>query len=193
MIALLLSIVIFSGINGDPFLFFPEHLLPPIGTTYNYTFEGFVGTWKASGTYFVEPVTDSDMKIIVGYRNWQSYTGELTGIFYGISYKNGTYPQALVNPNTQECENAFSEKINCTNWSSTMNTRWDNECSIVRIDSPITGSMSLTLYTSSSDLKRPVNFSGTTTISGSPVNMTVTYSFLSKTEQKNFPYIKCSL
>jgi hypothetical protein len=191
IIAVFLFTIIISEINGDSFLFFPEHMLPSIGTTFNFTFDGLLGTWKVSGSYFIQPVTDPEMKTIIGYRNWQSYTGQFTGIFYGVSYKNGTYPQALINPNTQECENVFSEILNCTNWANTEIVRWDSRCSIVRIDSPITGNMSLTLYTSNSDLKRPANFIGTTSISGSSDNMTITYQFLSKTEQKNFPYIKC--
>jgi len=191
IITLLFSTVIFSETNGGPFLFLPEHMLPSIGTTFNLTFEGLLDTQRVFGIYFVQPVTDPEMKTIIGYRNWQSYTGDFIGIFYGVSYLNGTYPQAIINPNTQECENVFAETVNCTSWSSAINTRWDNECSIVRIDSSITGNMSLILYTSISDLKLPVKFIGTTSISGSPVKMTVTLSFLSKIEQKNFPYVKC--
>jgi hypothetical protein len=191
IITLLFFTVIFSETNGGPFLFLPEHMLPSIGSTFNLTFEGLLDTQRVFGIYFVQPVTDPEMKTIIGYRNWQSYTRDFTGIFYGVSYLNGTYPQAMINPNTQECENVFAETVNCTSWSSAINTRWDNECSIVRIDSSITGNMSLTLYTSISDLKLPVKFIGTTSISGSPVKMTVTLSFLSKIEQKNFPYVKC--
>jgi hypothetical protein len=189
---LFLVTVIINEIHGDPFMFLPEDMLPPIGTTFNFTFDGALGALQVSGIYTIQPVIDHDMKTIIGYRNWQSYTGQFNGTFYGVSYKNGTYPQALINPNTQECENVFSETVNCTGWSNTAIIRWDNRCSIVRTDSPVTGDMSLTLYASKSDSKRPVNFIGITSISGTPVNMTVIYNFLFKTEQKNFPYIKCS-
>ena len=50
------------------FLFFPEHMLPPIGTTYNFTFDGLAGTWKISGIYAIQAVTSEDMKTIIGYR-----------------------------------------------------------------------------------------------------------------------------
>jgi hypothetical protein len=191
IITLLFFAVILSETNGGPFLFLPEHMLPSIGSTFNLTFEGLLDTQRVFGIYFVQPVTDAEMKTIIGYRNLQTYTGDYTGIFYGVSYLNGTYSQALINPDTQECENVFAEVVNCTNWSSIMNTTWDNECSIVRIDSSITGNMSLTLKAPLSDLNRPVTFVGTTSISGSPINMTFAYIFLSKVEQKNFPFIKC--
>jgi hypothetical protein len=190
-ILIILCTVIIGGINGHPFLFFPEHMLPPIGMTYNFTFDGLVSTWKISGIYAIQAVTSEDMKTIIGYRNWQLYTGELNATFYGVSYKNSTYPQALVNPKTQECENVFSEILNCTNWTPIDVIQWDSRCSIVRLNSSITGEMSLTIHASTSDLKRPLYFTGTTYISGSPMNMTVTYNFLSQTEEKNFPYIKC--
>ncbi len=191
IINLFLFAVIISEINGDPFIFFPENMLPSIGNTFNFTFEAVFDTWKASGIYFIQPVTDQDMKTIIGYRNYQSYTGGFTGIFYGVSYLNGTYPQALINPNTQECENVFSEILNCTHWANKDILIWNNFCSIVRIDSPVTGNMSLILHASNSDLTRPKDFIGITNISGSPVNMTVSLNFLSQTEQKNFPYVKC--
>jgi len=190
-ITLFLFAVIISEINGVPFLFFPEHMLPTIGNTFNYTFEGVLSTLKVSGFYFIQPVTDTDMKTIIGYRNWQSYIGDFTGIFYGVSYFNETYPQALINPNTQECEYVFSEIINCTHWANKDILIWNSFCSIVRIDSPVTGNMSLALHASNSDPTRPRNFIGTTVISGSPVNTTLSLNFLSKTEQKNFPYVKC--
>ena len=180
-----------GGINGHPFLFFPEHMLPPIGTTYNFTLDGLVGTWKISGIYAIQAVTGEDTKTIIGYRNWQLYTGDFNGTFYGVSYRNSTYPQALMNPKTQECENVFSEVVNCTNWANTDVIQWDSRCSIVRLNSTITGAMSLTIRASNSDLKHPVYFTGTTYISGLSMNMTVTYDFLSQTEGKNFPYIKC--
>ncbi|CAF3866847.1 unnamed protein product [Adineta steineri] len=167
-------------------------MLPPIGTTYNFTFSGLFTTMKVSGIYSIEPVTAQDMKTIIGYRNWQSYTGEFTGIFYGISYFNGTYPQALVDPNTNECTNVFTETVDCTSWLNTEIVRWDSRCSIVRIDPPITGDMSLTLRASTSDLKRPSDFNATVSITGSPDKTTISYRFLSQVEQKNFPYIKCS-
>ena len=188
---ILFFIVIISGINGDPFLFFPEHMLPPIDTTYNFTFEGSVETWKISGLYAIQAVTSDDMKTVIGYRNWQVYTGGLNETFYGVSYFNSTYPQALVNPVTGECENAFSETVNCSRWLNIDILEWYSRCSIVRINSTITGEMSLGIRASNSDLKRPVHFTGTTYISGVPMNMTITYNFLSQTEGKNFPYIKC--
>jgi hypothetical protein len=191
IITLFLFTVFTSEINGDPLLFFPPPMLPPIGTTYNFTFDGLINTMRVSGIYAIEPVVDQDMKTIIGYRNWQSYTGEFTGIFYGVSYENGSYPQALVDPKTQECINVFVETLDCTGWLNTKIVQWDSRCSIVRIDPPVTGDMSLTLHASNSDLKRPVDFIGTVSISGSPDKTTITYNFLSKVEQKNFPYIKC--
>lgn len=178
-------------INGDPFLFFPESMLPPIGTTYNFTFDGLLGTWKISGVYAVQAVTDDDRKTIIGYRNWQVYMGDLNQTFYGVSYKNNSYPQASINPQTQECVDAFTENINCTGWTSAEKTEWDNRCSIVRLNSTITGEMALTLRTSTTVLTRPVYFSGTTSISGVPINMTVIYYFKSQTEEKTFPPVKC--
>lgn len=189
--ALFISAVFYSGIYGDPFLFLPEKMLPPVGVIQNFTFDGAVGTWKVSGSLIIESVTDSDNKTIVGYRTWQTYVGEYVGTFYGVSYKNGTYPQALINSRTQECENIFYENLKCTGWTNSMNIRWENECSVVRVDPPITGIMGLTLYTSNSDLLRPVNYIGETYISGAPVNITTTFHFLTETEQKNFPSIKC--
>lgn len=191
IVSLVIFTVIIREIIGEPFLFFPEDMLPPIGTTYNFTFDGLVGSWKISGIYTIQAVTDKDMKTVIGYRNWQLYTGELNETFYGVSYKNNSYPQALVNSQTHECENVFSETINCTSWANTETVKWNSRCSIVRLDSPITGEMSLIIHASTTDLTRPMNFSGTTSISGSPVNMTVTYSFLSQTKQKIFPYVKC--
>ncbi|CAF0940718.1 unnamed protein product [Rotaria sordida] len=166
-------------------------MLPSIGTTFNFTFNGLLNTMHVSGIYTIQPVIDQDMKTIIGYRNWQLYTGEYSGIFYGVSYNNGTYLQALIDPNTQECNNVFAEIVNCTNWLNTEIIRWDNQCSIVRVDSPISGEMSLTLDASECDLTRPEKFSATATMSGSPDKTTITYRFLSKIEQKNFPYIKC--
>ncbi len=188
---LFLFTVFISEINGDPLLFLPQHMLPPVGTTFNFTVDGFIDKMQISGVYTIQAVTDQDMKTIIGYRNWQSYTGGFTGIFYGVSYKNGSYPQALVDPNTNECNNVFIEILNCTSWLNTNIVKWDSRCSIVRVDPPITGEMSLTLYASTSDLKRPLDFSGTASMSGSPDKTTVTYHFQSKVEQKNFPTIKC--
>ncbi|UJR15536.1 hypothetical protein I4U23_002475 [Adineta vaga] len=190
-IALVFFITILSKINGNPFLFFPKHMLPSLDTSFNFTFNGHMTTMTVSGIYTVEPVTDQDMKTIIGYRNWQSYTGEYTGIFYGVSYFNGTYLQALIDPNTQECTNVFSEVLDCTDWLNTAIVKWDSRCSIIRTDPPITGEMILALRASTSDLTRPSNFSGTVTITGSPDKSTITYDFLSKTVQKNFPYVKC--
>lgn len=181
-----------ATVHGEPFLFFPEMMLPPVGTTYNFTFDGLVGTWKISGVYTIEAVMDGESKAVVGYRNWQVYTGELNQTFYGVSYANSSYPQALINPETGECENVFSETVNCTGWTKSTTLQWDNRCSIVRINSTVTGEMALTVYASSSDSTRPVYFSGTTSISGIPVNMTVTYNFRSQTEEKEFPSVKCS-
>lgn len=191
ILSLFLCIAILGQSNGDPFLFFPESMLPPIGTTYNFTFDGLAGTWNISGIYTVQAVTDDDGKTILGYRNWQLYTGDLNQTFYGVSYKNNTYPQASINPQTQECENVFSETVNCTGWTSTEKTEWDNRCSIVRVNSSITGDMALTVQTSSTVLTLPVYFRGTTSISGVPVNMTVIYYFRSRTEEKIFPPVKC--
>ncbi|CAF3460719.1 unnamed protein product [Rotaria socialis] len=186
----LFTAVIFE-INADPFVFFPQHLLPPIGTTFNFTFDGSLSTIHVSGVYSIQAVTGPDMKTIIGYRNWQSYSGGYSAIFYGVSYLNGTYLQALVDPNTQECINVFSEIMDCTNWLNTGIVNWDSRCSFVRVDSPISGAMTLTIVVSTSDLMRPANFSGTTTMTGSPDKVTIAYQFLSKTVEKNFPYIKC--
>ncbi|CAF1198595.1 unnamed protein product [Rotaria sp. Silwood1] len=166
-------------------------MLPSVGTTFNFTFNGLFNTMNVSGIYTIQPVTDEDMKTIIGYRNWQSYTGDFSGIFYGVSYNNGTYLQALIDPNTQECNNVFAEIMNCTSWLNTEIIRWDSQCSLIRIDSPVSGEMSLTLNASECDLARPVNFIGTASISGVPDKTIITYEFLSKIEQENFPYIKC--
>jgi hypothetical protein len=191
IITLVLFTVISSEINGDPLLFLPQHMLPSIGNTFNFTFNGFVGTMNVSGVYTIQPVIDQDMKTIIGYRNLQSYTGEFNAIFYGVSYINGSYPQALIDPNTQECNNVFVETLDCTSWLNTEIVRWDSRCSFVRIDPPITGSMSLTIRASTSDLKFPATSIATASISGAPDTI-ISYKFLSKIEQKNFPNIKCS-
>ena len=188
----LVALFLCTAINGEPFFFFPETMLPPIGTTYKFTFDGLVGTWKISGVYAIEAVTDDQSKTVIGYRNWQMYTGDFNQTFYGVSYANSWYPQALINPETKECENEFSETVNCTGWTKSKTIQWDNRCSIVRINSTVTGEMALTIYASSSDSTRPVYFSATTSISGIPVNMTVTYNFRSQTEEKIFPSVKCS-
>ncbi|CAF4109543.1 unnamed protein product, partial [Adineta steineri] len=98
----------------------------------------------------------------------------------------------LVDPNTNECINVFTETVDCTSWLNTEIVRWDSRCSIVRIDPPITGDMSLTLRASTSNLKRPSDFNATVSITGLPDKTTISYRFLTQVEQKSFPYIKCS-
>ena len=186
-IALFLLTSLFGTNYGDWFLFMPERMLPPIGTTFNFTFQGQFADWKIEGVYTVQPVVDESTKTIIGYRNWQLYSGDFTGIFYGVSYKNSTYPQATINSQTQECENVFSETTNCTTWMNRNITRWDSRCFIARTSSPITGEMAMTIYSSTTDLNR---FSETY-ITGSPTNISLNYRFLSQTIQTNFPYVKC--
>lgn len=191
IMTLVLFTAISSEINGDPFIFFPRHMLPPVGITFNLTFNGVFNKMKVSGVYAIQAVTDQDMTKIIGYRNWQSYTGEFTGIFYGVSYVNGSYPQALVDPSTDECTNAFVEIMDCTSWSNTQIVRWDSDCTLTRIDPPITGDMQLTLRASTSDLKRPESVNATASLTGIPDKTTVTFEFLTKAEQKNFPNVIC--
>jgi hypothetical protein len=189
--SLFLFTVNISDINANPFLFFPQLMLPSIGTTFNFTFDGLISTMRVSGVYSIQPVIDQDMKTIIGYRNWQSYTGDFNGTFYGVSYENGTYLQALIDTNTQECINVFSEIMNCTSWLNIQIVRWDSRFSFIRVDSPITGDMTMTLRASTSDLKRPVSFTTIASITGVPDKTTITYDFSSKTEVKAFPYVKC--
>lgn len=179
-------------IHGDPLMFFPQHMLPPIGTTFTFTFNGMFNTLNVSGVYAIQTVVDEDTKTVIGYRNWQSYTGEYTGIFYGVSYNNRSYSQALIDPNTHECNNAFVEVMNCTSWSNTGIINWSNRCSLVRVDSPISGTMSLTLTVSKLDLTRPVTTTAIATIDGSPDEAKLFYQYLTKSDQEKFPYIKCS-
>jgi hypothetical protein len=191
-VTLICFAMVFCGSTGDPLYFFPRAMLPPVNKTFTFAFEGLMMTLPVSGIYAVQPATDHDMKTIIGYRNWQSYTGGYSALFYGVSYFNGTYLQALIDPNTQECTNVFSEELDCTGWLNTEIVRWDSRCSLVRTSPPITGKMSTTLRASTSDLMRPLNSSSTVTITGSPDTMTISYEFLSKTDQKNFPYVKCA-
>lgn len=191
VITLTLFALVLNGINGEAFLFFPRPMLPPAEKTFTFTFQGHMMDLAVSGVYALQAVLGADMKTVIGYRNWQSYTGGYSGTFYGVSYFNGTYPQALIDADTQQCTNIFSEALDCTSWRNTEIVKWDSRCSIVRADPPITGEMVMSLRASTSELTRPLNFTGTVTIDGSPDKMTIAYDFLSKTDQKNFPTVHC--
>lgn len=180
-----------SIVQGGPFLFFPQEMLPMNDTTYNFTFDGFLNTARVSGVYILQPVFDHTTQTIIGYRNYQSYAGEYQALFYGVSYLNTTYLQALIDPNTQQCINVFAETMNCTEWSNTAVRQWESNCSLVRDGTSISGEITNLVRTSSTDLDKPNSYSGTATITGSSETSTISYEFLSQTEEKSFPQVNC--
>ena len=180
-----------STLDAGPLLFFPEHLLPRSGVTFNYTFNGMFTNLNVSGVYTLQPVLDETTSTIIGYRNWQSYVGEFTGIFYGVSYLNGTYPQALIDPDTQQCINVFSEAINCTDWLKTDAARWDSVCSIVRPGTPITGVMANSVRTDVPDRRSLMSYASLLRFGDPPETATVSFDFLTRTESTSFANVKC--
>lgn len=189
--AFLLITFIVIEINAEPYLMFPQHMLPPIGTTYNITFNGVVNTIPLSGVYAIQAVTTQDKKITIGYRLWQGYSGEVNEIVYTVSYTNGTGFQASINPDTQECISVYPQQINCTGWSNTNSLRWNNLCLDLSTEE-YKSVARMTVDADASDLKRPVSLNITITTDGSPYNLFAGYQFSSKTEGKNFPSVKCS-
>jgi hypothetical protein len=189
IVFLLISFVI-SEIIAEPYLMFPQHMLPPIGITYNITFNAVVNTIPLSGVYAIQAVTTQDMKTIIGYRMWQGYSGEISEIVYTVSYTNGTGFQASVDPKTQECSDMYPQKINCTGWSNTNILKWKNLC--VNLSTEEFKSVArMTVDTDASDSKRPLNLDITITTDGSPYTISANYHFSSQTEGKLFPAVKC--
>ncbi|CAF4072880.1 unnamed protein product, partial [Rotaria sp. Silwood1] len=174
-------------INAEPYLIFPQHMLPPIGLTYNLTFTGVAVTTSVAGVYAVQAVTAKDRETIIGYRLWQRYTKETNEIIYTVSYTNGTSFQAGVHLDTQECFAVESQEINCTGWSSTDVFRWNNTCSEQSTEEP-KSITKMTVQADASDLRRPVSLNLTITIDGTPFPLFSSFQFSSKTKGKHFPH-----
>ena len=191
LIAFLLINFIFIGSNAESYLMFPQHMLPPIGITYNLTVNAIVNEVPLSGIYAIQAITTQDMKTTIGYRMWQGYSGEINEIVYTVSYKNGTGFQAAVDPRTHQCENIYHQRINCTGWSNINILRWNNLC-IDHSTEEYHSIARMTVDADASDLKRPVSLNVTITTDGSPYTIIATYQFSSKTEGKNFPSVKCA-
>ena len=177
--------------TAHPFLFFPSEFLPCSGVTWNMTFDGFLDTIPISGVYAVQTVINQSTKKIIGYRNWQTYNSGLNETFYGVSYLNGTYLQALIDRNSHQCFGVFTEQMNCTEWSQTQENEWESRCLIVRTDSPIRGEMTNYLRVSNTNPKRPESYVGTVSIDGSALNTTVSFDFQSLDEGTLFPSVQC--
>ena len=190
-IVLCLLLLGLSTIRAEPFLFFPQQMLPTCNTTYNFTFNGFLSTARVSGVYALQPVFDRTTQTIIGYRNFQSYTGEYEALFYGVTYLNGTYLQALIDPSTRQCTGVFAETMNCTGWSNTGVRQWESACSLVRDGTPISGSITNLIRTSATDPKQPTSYVGTASITGSPETTTISYEFSSQTKEHSFPEVIC--
>jgi hypothetical protein len=180
---LLLSL---SIVQGEPFLFFPQEMLPTSDTTYNFTFTGLLDTARVSGVYILQPVFDHTNQTIIGYRNYQSYVGDFQALFYGVTYLNTTYLQALIDPNTHQCINVFAETMNCTKWSNTEAHQWQSNCSLVRDGTSISGEITNLIRSSSTDSKKPSSYIGTARITGLSETTTISYEFLSQTEENLF-------
>ena len=135
----------------DPFLFFPPAMLPvkPAGWAYTGIYLGL----KISGEYYMTPVDNGDNKVI-GYREYQTLENKLfSQTVYGTSYLNGSFPQALINGT--HCENPFVENLNCTGWIfeklEGLNYKYDNACSMVRLNSTITGNLTMSVLSQPGD------------------------------------------
>ena len=182
--------LIIVEISAESYLIFPQHMLPPIGTIYNFTFNGIVNTVPLSGIYAIQAVTSEDKTTIIGYRLWQGYLGESNEIVYTVSYTNGTGFQAFVDPKTQECNSVYPQKIDCTGWLNANILAWDNVC--VNLSTEEYKSVAkMTVDADASDIKRPVKLNITITMDGSPHPIVATYQFSSEIEGKTFPSVKC--
>lgn len=182
---------IIIGINADPFLFLPRHMLPSIGIVYNMSFVATFGTSHQTGHYILHALTASNSQTIIGYRAWQLYTIENARVGYEEYHLNGTNFQSTSDPITQECISVFSNRANCTGWLNTEITRWDNRCAMSGFEVPIGMTSKITVIADTLDLKRPVKMDLSITMENSEETQ-ITFRFTSKTEGTTFPNIKCS-
>ena len=187
--AFLLIIFIVIEINAEPYLIFPEHMLPPIGTVHKLTFTGFVNKVFVSGVFAITAITGG-AKTIIGYRLWQEYSST-NEIIYTVSYTNGTSFQASVDLDTRKCDNVYPQKINCTGWSND-NTRWNNLCDNFSTEE-FKSIARMTVDADSFDFKTPAGLNITITTDGSPYDIIATYQFHSTIRGKVFPSSKCYL
>lgn len=175
-------------INAEPYLIFPQHMLPPIGIVYQFTFNGFFNKVFASGTYSTTAVI-GDASTIIGYRLWQEYSGATNEIIYTVLYTNGTGFQASVDLGTRTCDDVYSQKINCTGWSND-NMRWNNLCENLST-SGIKSIARMTVDIDGFDFKTPAGLNITITTDGSPNEIISIYQFHTKVQRKIFPSSKC--
>lgn len=192
MLAFLFITSIIIEVNAEPYLIFPQHMLPPIDTTYNFTFTSFAVTTSVAGVYAIQPITAKDRITLIGYRLWQGYTGETNETLYTVSYKNGTSFQAGVDPSTRECFAVERQQINCTGWSSTDVLVWNNTCLETSRKEP-KSITKMTVGADASHLKHPVSLNFTITIDGTPFPLFSSFQFTSQTKGKYFPHVKCNI
>ncbi|CAF3085983.1 unnamed protein product [Rotaria socialis] len=179
------------NINAEPYLIFPQHMLPPIGHTYNVSFTGTAVTTPVAGVYSIQAVTANNQETIIGYRLWEGYTRDTREILYTVSYSNGTSFQAGVDPDTGKCFAAERLDVNCTGWSSTDVLKWNNKCLEKSKQEP-KSSTKMIVQADTSNLRRPIGLNLTITIEGTPIPLFSTFQFSSETKGKHFPHVKCN-
>ncbi|CAF1491253.1 unnamed protein product [Didymodactylos carnosus] len=178
-----------SCIMSAPFEFLPIDMLPN-STTYRFNYDGKLLGMKISGVWFVQALWSNNNQEIVGYRNWQSIIGDFSEIFYGVSYLNGSYIQALVDPVNNTCIHIFVETVNCTGWLQFEGQNLSrNTCDIQRDGTEINGQMIIDITSSTIDRTMPFNFTAVIRIDNQESEVIMIFS--EKYTDSTMPEVLC--
>ena len=138
------TVPIHEANKTNPYNLFPSQLTRvPWNLTYTAEYSGAMQQ-TFSGCNWIGPVKSGGQRSFLT----STPTGAPTQYFCGTTEpKQSLYPQSML-ANGDTCTIRFTERITCTGWLLQQNSLpsiWTNDCDLVRLNSTVTGTLSLSV------------------------------------------------